>query len=32
MILFTHEEDVRAWARQRLSGPRDALTELAQPG
>ena len=27
-ILFTHEEDVRAWARQRLSAPRDALTEL----
>ncbi len=32
VILFTHEEDVRAWARQRLSGPRDALTELAPPG
>ncbi len=31
VILFTHEEDVQAWARQRLSGPRDALTELAGP-
>ena len=32
VILFTHEEDVRAWARQRLSAPRDALTELPRPG
>lgn len=32
VILFTHEEDVQAWARQRLSGPRDALTELPRPG
>ncbi|MYH27906.1 MAG: AAA family ATPase [Acidobacteria bacterium] len=31
VILFTHEEDVRAWARQRLSAPRDALTELPRP-
>ena len=31
VILFTHEEDVQAWARQRLSGPRDALTELSGP-
>ena len=28
VIQFTHEEDVRAWARQRLSAPRDALTEI----
>ena len=32
VILFTHEEDVQAWARRRLSGPRDALTELPRPG
>ena len=32
VILFTHEGDVQAWARQRLSGPRDALTELPRPG
>ena len=32
VVLFTHEEDVRAWARQRLSAPRDALTELPRPG
>ena len=32
VILFTHEEDVQAWARQRLSEPRDALTELPRPG
>ena len=31
VILFTHEEDVRAWARQRLSEPRDGLTELSRP-
>ena len=31
VILFTHEEDVQAWARQRLSRPRDALTELPRP-
>ena len=31
VILFTHEEDVRAWARQRLSEPRDSLTELSRP-
>jgi len=31
VILFTHEEDVRAWARQRLSDPRDSLTELSRP-
>ena len=31
VILFTHEEDVRAWARQRLAAPRDALTELPRP-
>ena len=31
VILFTHEEDVRAWARQRLSAPRDALMELPRP-
>ena len=31
VILFTHEEDVQAWARQRLSAPRDALTELSRP-
>ena len=28
VILFTHEEDVRAWARQRISAPRDGLTDL----
>ncbi len=32
VILFTHEGDVQAWAQQRLSGPRDALTELPRPG
>ena len=31
VILFTHEEDVQAWARRRLSGPRDLLTELTRP-
>ena len=31
VILFTHEGDVQAWARQRLSAPRDALTELPRP-
>ena len=31
VILFTHEEDVRAWARERLSTDRDALTELPRP-
>ena len=31
VILFTHEEDVRAWARERLSAPRDGLTELTRP-
>ena len=31
VILFTHEDDVRAWARQRLTAPRDALTELSPP-
>ena len=31
VILFTHEEDVRAWARKRLSAPRDGLTELPRP-
>ena len=31
VILFTHEEDVRAWARQRLTASRDALTELSPP-
>lgn len=28
VILFTHEEDVRTWARERLSAPLDRLTEL----
>ena len=28
VILFTHEDDVRAWARERLSAPRDRLTTL----
>ena len=28
VILFTHEEDVREWARERLTGPRDRLTAL----
>ena len=32
VILFTHEEDVLAWARRRLPEPRDALTELPRPG
>ena len=32
VILFTHEGDVQAWAQQRLSAPRDALTELPRPG
>ncbi len=32
VILFTHEEDVRAWARERLAAPRDRLTELPRPG
>lgn len=32
VILFTHEDDVRAWARQRLSAPRDRLTELPPAG
>ena len=32
VILFTHEEDVRAWARERLTAPRDGLTELTRPG
>ena len=31
VILFTHEEDVRAWTQQRLSAPRDRLTELPDP-
>jgi len=31
VILFTHEEDVRAWARKRLEAPRDALSELPRP-
>ena len=28
VILFTHEEDVREWARERLTDPRDRLTAL----
>ena len=28
MILFTHEEDGRAWARQQLAASRNGLTEL----
>lgn len=32
VILFTHEEDVRDWARERLSGPHDSLTELDPAG
>ena len=31
VILFTHEDDVRDWARQSLSAPRDQLTTLAPP-
>ena len=31
VILFTHEEDVRAWARERLAAPQDGLTELSRP-
>ena len=31
VILFTHEEDVRAWARQRLAAPRNGLNELPRP-
>ena len=31
VILFTHEEDVRAWARERLPAPRDGLTQLPRP-
>ena len=29
VILFTHEEDVRSWAKNRLTGERDQLTVLA---
>ena len=29
VILFTHEEDVRAWAEERLTGAQDRLTVLA---
>lgn len=29
VILFTHEEDVRAWAEERLTGTQDRLTVLA---
>ena len=29
VILFTHEEDVRSWAEERLTGARDRLTVLA---
>ena len=32
VILFTHEKDVGAWARQRLSAPQDGLTELPRTG
>lgn len=28
VILFTHEDDVRTWARERLNEPRDRLTTL----
>ncbi len=28
VILFTHEEDVRDWVRERLSASRDCLTDL----
>ncbi len=31
VILFTHEEEVRVWARQRLLPPRDQLIELTRP-
>ena len=31
VILFTHEEDVREWARRNLCAPRDHLTALAPP-
>ncbi|MCY4659025.1 MAG: AAA family ATPase [Acidobacteria bacterium] len=31
VILFTHEEDVREWARRNLSAPRDRLTALGRP-
>ena len=31
VILFTHEDDVREWARRNLSAPRDHLTALAPP-
>jgi hypothetical protein len=32
VILFTHEEDVRTWAGERLSEPRDRLAELDPAG
>ena len=31
VILFTHEDDVRSWAEERLSGAEDRLTVLGQP-
>ena len=31
VILFTHEDDVRAWAREHLAAPRDGLAELPRP-
>ncbi len=31
VILFTHEDDVREWARRNLSAPRDHLTALGPP-
>ena len=31
VVLFTHEEDVCAWARERLVGGEHKLTELARP-
>ena len=32
VILFTHEDDVREWAQERLSGSRNLLTELDSAG
>lgn len=32
VILFTHENDVRDWARERLAGAADRLVELDRSG
>ncbi|MDE0441384.1 MAG: hypothetical protein OXL38_04600 [Gammaproteobacteria bacterium] len=29
VVLFTHEDDVRDWAREHLAEPSDHLTEIA---